>query len=159
DCTGGACGELYPDFGPLTEGGPLVLPRTGGSGFCQLPPHAACTSAPDCPANLDGCFDYALEAQTPVALESLTSGTADLFAFTAWEAVDTIDRNGDMDDLDAVVTLSDRQTGLLQPLGAPVGCGITGTPEGRAVVEARQGPFQFPATAIEADLTVFLESE
>src|SRR5262249_12760124 len=99
DCTGGACGELYPDFGLLTEGGPLVLRGTGDSGFCQLPPHAACTSAPDdCPSNLDGCFDYALEAQTPVALESLTSGTADLFAFTALEAVDTIDRNGDMDD-------------------------------------------------------------
>ena len=30
DCTGGGvCGQLYPDFGGLTNGGPLVLPRSG----------------------------------------------------------------------------------------------------------------------------------
>jgi hypothetical protein len=46
-----------------------------------------------------------------------------------------------------------------QPLGAPAGCGIAGTPIGRAAIEMRQGPFKFPANAIENDVTAFLENE
>jgi len=157
-CNGATCGQLYPDLGAVTGGGPLVLPRTAPPGFCQLAPHPACTSNADCSDN--SCVDYALEAETPVALESLTSGTADLFAFTGVENVATgQDLDGDSDSKDLVVTLSNRATGRVQPLGAPAGCGIMGTPDGRAVVPARDGRFTFPVTAIEDDLVAFLESE
>ncbi|HLY36895.1 MAG TPA: hypothetical protein VKU61_02595, partial [Candidatus Binatia bacterium] len=161
DCPGGTCGTLYPDFGPLTNGGPLVLPRATASGFCQIT-HAACTSNAQCPTAGDTCTNYAFEAQTPVPLESLTAGTADLFAFTALEAADTTDRNGDGDTTDAVATLTDKTSGKNEPLGAPAGCvGITTspTPIGRAVIDVHQAGFKFPATAIENDITAFLENE
>jgi hypothetical protein len=157
-CTGGACGALYPDFGPLTNGGPLVLPRVATAGFCQIS-HVACTSNAQCTTMGDSCTNYAFEAQTPVPLESLTAGTSDLFAFTALEAADTTDRNGDGDTTDAVATLTDKTTGVNEPLGAPAGCGIPGTPVGRAVIDVHEGPFQFPATAIENDVSAFLENE
>jgi len=158
DCNGGVCGNLYPDFGFATGGGPLVLPRVNGSGFCQIA-RTACSGDGDCLGAGDKCTDYAFEAQTPVPLESLAAGTGDLFAFTALEALDLKDRNGDSDTLDAVATLTDRASGLEEPLGAPAGCGIPGTPLGRAVVQVRQGPFKFPALAIENDVTAFLENE
>src|SRR6185295_8595689 len=45
------------------------------------------------------------------------------------------------------------------PLGAPSGCGIPGTPSGRAVVRVQQAPFSFPAVAADADVVALLESE
>jgi hypothetical protein len=161
DCNGGACGQLYPDLGSSTGGGPLVLPRIDGAGVCQIT-HATCshaTEGSDCPTVGDKCVDYAFEAQTPVPLESLSSGTTSLFAFTALEALDATDRNGDGDTTDAVATLTDRSTGVPEPLGAPANCGIVGDPIGRALVDVHEGPFKFPAIAIENDVTAFLENE
>src|SRR5207245_3578412 len=113
-----------------------------------------------CPAMGDLCTAYALEAQLPFALESLSASTDSLRSFVIREAVDQQDRNGDGDHTDTVVTLRDRQTGLSQPLGSP-GCGIPAmpAPEGRAVIEVNEPPFQFAAVAFENDLLAFLESE
>jgi hypothetical protein len=112
---------------------------------------------------------YALEATAPVALESLTAGTADVFAFTMNEAVDLADRNGDGDTTDWDVTLRDRSTGQAEALGAPDGfavggaplaqCGIPGMPEGRAVVRISEPPFTFSAVAEEGEVVALLESE
>src|SRR5207247_6611060 len=126
--------------------------------FCQLPPHEVCAGDADCAGTGNLCVSYAFEAETVVTLESLTAGTPDLFAFTENEAVDGRDRNGDGDAVDSVVTLRDRRTGTAQPLGAPTGCGIAGTPEGRAVVRIAQPPFSFPAGAVQGDVLAFLRS-
>src|SRR5204862_7498827 len=106
-----------------------------------------CTQASDCPGTGNTCVTYAFEARTPVPLESLSEGTADQFAFTVEERVDLADHNGDDDTTDSVITLRDRTTGKSQNLGAPAGCGIAGTPEGRAVVRINEPPFSFPAVA------------
>ena len=94
-----------------------------------------------------------------MTLDSLAARTTELRALTANEAVDQIDRNGDGDTTDIVVTLRDRVTGQGEALGASPGCGLTGSPEGRAVVRVSDPPFRFPATAIENDILAFLESE
>lgn len=159
-CTGGGrCGALYADFRPfVASGGPLTLARAT-PGMCQLPPHQACTANADCAGMTNICVSYAYEAETPVALESLTDGTPELFAFSVNEASDLTDRNGDLDAVDTVVTLRDRVTGQSQALGAPAGCGISGSPEARAIVRTRSAPFVYPALAIEDDVLAFLESE
>src|SRR6185295_9815033 len=96
-------------------------------------------------------------------LASLSAGTNTLFAFTALEAADIEDRNGDDDERDAVATLTNKSTGVNQPLGAPSGCGFPAMPDppivGRALIQMRQGPFKFPAIAFEDDVTAFLENE
>ncbi len=160
-CSGGRCGALFDDFRPIVAGGgPFTLPRAPlGIGVCQLEPHQTCTLPIDCAGVGNTCVTYAFEARTPVPLESLSEGTADQFAFTVEERVDLTDRNGDDDETDSVITLRDRTTGRSQHLGAPAGCGIPGTPEGRAVVRINQPPFSFPAVAIENDVLAFLESE
>lgn len=160
-CAGGRCGALFADFRPVVAGGgPIALPRTPiGSGVCQLDPHESCTQPTDCAGAGNTCVAYALEARTPVPLESLSAGTPDQFAFTVEERVDLADHNGDGDTTDSVITLRDRGTGRSQNLGAPAGCGIAGTPEGRAVVRINQPPFNFPAVAIENDVLAFVESE
>jgi len=160
-CSGGRCGALFADFRPFVAGGgPLAVPRTPiGPGVCQLDPHASCNAPADCAGVGNTCVAYAFEARTPVPLESLTAGTSDQFAFTVEERVDLADHNGDGDATDSVITLRDRTTGRSQNLGAPAGCGIAGTPEGRAVVRINQPPFNFPAVAIEDDVLAFLESE
>src|SRR5207249_4076767 len=56
------------------------------------------------------------------------------------------------------VTLRDRVSGLLDPLGAPAGCGIAAA-DGRAVVRVSDPPFSFPALEIEGDTVAFLEPE
>ncbi len=175
DCpSGGRCGVLYDAAafaGLAVDGGPVILPRTSpaADGFCQLPPHGACTSNGQCTTD-DLCVLYALEAGNPVSLDSLTTRTGNLRAFTAAESLDGVDRTGDGDVGDVVVTLQDRRTGLLQPLGAPSGfvvpggaprpaCGLAGTPQGRAIVEVQQGPFTLPALALEGTVAAFIESE
>jgi Tol biopolymer transport system component len=160
-CSGGRCGALFADFRPVVAGGgPITLPRTPiGPGVCQLEPHGSCAVPGDCAGAGNTCVAYAFEARTPVPLESLSEGTADQFAFTVEERVDLADHNGDDDLTDSVITLRDRATGRSQNLGAPAGCGIPGTPEGRAVVRINEPPFSFPAVAIENDILAFLESE
>jgi len=160
-CGGGRCGALFGDFAPLAaNGGPIPLARTPiGTGVCQLDPHQPCTQPIDCAGLGNTCVGYAFEARAQVALESLYQGTTDQFAFTLQENVDLQDHNGDGDTTDSVITLRDRLTGAAENLGAPAGCGIVGTPEGRAVVRISQPPFNFPASAIENDVLAFLESE
>ena len=159
DCPGGSCalsGSLF-DFSLLTNAGPLVLPRT----LPQICQDTGTTCSADC--GVDGpCVSYALQAQAPVLLDSLRQQSDTLRAFTANEAVDLADRNGDNDFGDTVVTLRDRATGVGQSLGAPAGCGIDtspATPEGRAIVSINEPPFQFPGVAVDQDVLAFLESE
>ena len=112
---------------------------------------------------------YALEAQNSVSLDSLGTNTDALFVLTGPESVDAVDRNGDSDIADFAVTLRNRQTGEVLPLGAADGfspdgtplpqCGIPGTPEARPVVVADQNGFLLPAVAFEDDVAAFLESE
>jgi Tol biopolymer transport system component len=161
NCGGsGPCGHLF-DFSPLLTSGPLLLPRpeitmpVQLAGMCQ---DTGATCMASC--GIDGpCVNYALEAEPPVDLDSLGEKTAVLRGFTASEAVDLEDLNGDGDQLDTVATLRDRSTGVEQPLGAPAGCGLAGTPHGRAVIEVQQPPFSFPGLALENDVLAFLESE
>ena len=175
DCRRGRCRVLYdaPAFAALaTNGGPIVLPKpippqTGG--VCEIEPHNTCTSNGNCPGADNLCALYALQAQNPVSLDSLTTRTDDLRAFTAAETLDDIDRTGDHDLEDDVITLQDRATGRFQPLGAPSGfttggaplpaCGLAGTPQGRAIVQVQSGPFSLPALAMEAHIAAFVESE
>ena len=158
DCTTGVCGRLF-DFGPaVTGGGPVVIQRATPH-FCQLPPHAACTGPGDCPAIGDACVGYAFEANTPVPLEGLAaSNTARTFSIR--ESIDGVDRNGDGDTNDMVMTFRDRASGKTEVLGATAGCGgLSGTPDGRAVVRVNQFPFSFPAVSVEGDVLAFLEAE
>jgi Tol biopolymer transport system component len=160
DCgSGGRCATLYGDFRPAVKnGGALVMPRTL-PGLCQLAPHQACSSNAECGGVGNLCVTYAFEANNPVALESLTAGSEDVFVFTLNEAVDLVDRNGDGDTTDVVATLRNRETGESQPLGAPGGCGIPGTPEGRAVARLSETPFSFSAIATENDVMALVEDE
>ena len=158
DCSSGSCGSLF-DFSPFASvGGPVLMPRSSGDGFCQLAPHAACDSGADCPGPGDACVNYAMEAQTPVPLEGLAASDTTR-AFTIKESVDGVDRNGDGDTDDDVVTLRDRVSGVSEALGAPENCDIGGTPEGRSVVRVHEPPFSFPAVAVRGDVVAFLESE
>jgi Tol biopolymer transport system component len=156
DCgVNGPCGSLF-NYTGITTAGPLVLPRTLAE-ICQ---ETAATCSADC--GVDGpCVSYAYRADSPVELASLRTATNMLRSFTASESVDLDDRNGDGDFIDTVVTLRDRDTGAIQPLGAPAGCGISNSPppDGRAVVEVSTPPFRFPAVAVENDIVAFLESE
>ncbi len=165
DCPGNdaRCGTVFADFRPVAKGGVvLTLPRETPSGICQVEPNPTCSAHAPCSGGGDLCVNYAFEARTPVPLESLTEGSTDVFAFTVDEAVDNKDRNGDNDHRDSVITLRDRATGALQPLGKPAECvlpGVPATPEGRAIVRVQESPFTFPAVATEGDLVAFLESE
>ncbi len=125
DCPGGECGSSLFDFRTRRAGGvgPVVL---GAGAF-----HAA--------------------ALDPVPLDGL-SQTQVLNAFVVGEALAGMDLNGDGDTKDDVVTLADRRTGQVVPIG-PSGA------DGRAVVRTHEGRFTFPALAVEGDVVAFLESE
>lgn len=172
--SGGRCGVLYDAaaFAALAlNGGPIVLPKqnAGADGICQVEPHDPCATNGECPGAGDMCVLYALEADQPVSLDSLTTRTGDLRAFTAAETLDGVDRTGDGDLADVVLTLQDRATGRFQRLGAPSGftsagaalpgCGLAGVPEGRAILEVRSGPFVLPALALEDHVAAFIERE
>ncbi len=157
DCPSGACGRLF-DFTPLVaSGAPVVLPRSVPH-FCQLAPHAACAGPGDCPAVGDACVTYALEATTPVPLDGLAASQT-ARTFTISESIDGVDRNGDGDTNDSVMTFRARASGQQNALGATAGCGLSGTPEGRAAIRVQEAPFSFPAVAVENDVLAFLESE
>lgn len=113
-----------------------------------------------CPAMGDPCVNYALQAQAAVTLDSLAVQTDDLRAFVTLENIELADRNGDSDQRDAVVLLRDRDTGVAQPLGVPLpACQIFDVSEGRAAAQIGEGPFRFPAVAVENQYVAFLESE
>ena len=218
-CPGGECGPAVFTLTPLiyAGNGPVVLPRQPGVCASGTNSGGACTTMGDCPGSFcltSGfcqedtshtcsltsacssvpCVDFQLTAENPIPLASLVAqGPAaqsqKVFALTSAEAVDLVDRNGDGDTTDVVVTLRDRTTGTLQPLGAPAQCigrstptptpvpvptggptpfvpytgrsTLTSTPvpEGRAVVQLSEPPFLFPAVATAGDLVAFLESE
>ncbi len=172
DCpSGGRCGALFDAaafaaFAP--GGGPIVLPKPSVDGICQVAPHTGCASDGDCGAVDDICVAYALEAGRPVSLDSLTTSTTDLRAFTSAETLDDVDRTGDGDVADFVLTLQDRATGVFEPLGAPNGfssgaplshCGLAGTPDGRGIVRVAGAGFSLPALALEGPVAAFLERE
>lgn len=157
-CVSGACGELF-DLQVLTANATPALLVRAQEAFCQLPPHADCTGNPGtCAAPGDACVRYALEAQSPVPLDGLVA-SAEIRTFTTSEPVDLENRNGDADEVDQVVLLSDRETGQVQPLGAPAACGALGNPDGRAIVRIHENPFDRPAVAVEGDVVAFLEDE
>ncbi len=156
-CPSGACGRLF-DFSPLVaSGGPMVLPRSQ-AGFCQLPPHVACTLPGDCSGVGNACVSYAYEATTPVPLDGLVASQLTR-TFAISESIDGVDRNGDGDTNDTVMTLSDRASGVGDILGAPSSCGLAVGPAGRAIMRIGDAPFRFPAVAVENDVVAFLESE
>ena len=157
DCPSGECGELF-DLSPLTAGGgAVVLPRAADR-FCQLPPHAACAGDGDCAGVGNACVTYAMQSESPVPLDGLAA-SATTRTFTFNEAIDGVDRNGDGDATDSVMTLADRETGTTDTLGATPGCGLVGTPAGRAALRVSQAPYTYPAVAVENDVVAFLESE
>src|SRR5439155_11346718 len=123
ECPGGACGSLFDVRGLTFAGvGPLVLPQPG-PGVCRQPPHPSCTMDAGCSGPGNRCVRYAFQAGTPVPLEGLVQAS-NLFAFVVTEAVAGRDLNGDGDTDDSVVTLTNRETGQMQPLGAEPACGI-----------------------------------
>ncbi len=170
DCPAGACGSLF-DADTLaafaTSGGPLVVPRlpAGMLGVCQAPPFAGCGTNADCGGA--PCVTYAFQAQDPIALESVSNGSTDVLTLTAPETLTIVDRTGDGDVGDVALTLRNRTTGEAQPLGKPAGtnvyglldCGLTGTPESRAIVQVPVTPFTTTALATEGDVVAFVESE
>jgi Tol biopolymer transport system component len=188
NCPGGECGPSAFNAGLLDllafgGVGPILIPQAVN--MCAAGTNATlpCTSSSDCPGGIcvqngicqqtgatcgpssacstgtGPCVQYALTADNPIPLQSLAAQTDQVFGFTADESIDGADRNGDSDPFDSVVTMRDRTTGVEQFLGAPANCGISGTPEGRAVTQIQQPPFVFPAVATEGDAVAFLESE
>jgi len=169
DCPAGRCGALY-DAAALaaltSNAGPLAIPRVASvAGVCQAPPFDACASNADCGG--DPCVSYAFQAQDPVALESINNGSSSVLTLTASEALAIQDRTGDGDSGDFTLTVRNRTTGQVQPLGGASGtngaglpsCGLTGTPVSRAVVAVPVPPFTSTALATENDVVAFLESE
>lgn len=158
ECVSGACAENF-DLGPLAAtGGPALVPRAVGL-FCQLPPHQDCLGNPGiCVGAGNACVSYAMEAQSPVPLEGLTASD-EMRTFAFRESIDLVDRNGDGDTEDTVVTLRSRETGVGEALGSPAGCGLTPGAEGRPILRWQDHPFSFPALAVDGDVVAFLESE
>ncbi len=162
DCEDGECGPSLFDLQGLatSEGvGPIVLSRlaTGAvDGICEQTPAQACTEGTCAAAG--PCVTYKLEAETPVPLEGLEQ-TADTSVFTIDEFTENRDRNDDGDTVDSVVTLRDRESGKLQPLGAAPACGGDPDADGRAIVRVQTPPFSFPAVAGEGSVVGVLESE
>ena len=189
-CAGGECGPAVFTLTPLiyAGNGPVVLPRQPG--VCASGPSSgsSCTTSGDCPGSFcltngfcqedtaqscsltsacssTPCVDFQLTAENPVPLTSLAAQTANVFGLSALEGVDLVDRNGDGDTADAVVTLRDSATGTVQALGAPAECigqsslSASPAPQGRAIVQLSEPPFLFPAVATQGDLVAFLESE
>lgn len=171
ECPASTCGaEIFDLSAQLTEGGigPAVVARVAaGSGVCQDMPEIACTPGSCGGSGAVGpCVNYVLEAGAPVPLTDLVARD-ELGNFTVSERVDLVDRNGDGEPDDLVMVVRDPATKLILPLGlppdppapAPAACGLSGTPEGRAVLRALQPPLRLPAGATEGSVLAFLESE
>jgi len=158
-CPGGACGAALFDLGALVTGagtGPAVVGRSADlAGICQddvteLCTPGTCSSGP--------CVAYRLAAGPPVPLEGLVPRD-ELGELTLSERVDVVDRNGDGDESDLVLTLREPDTGLIQPLGPTPGCGLASDAIGRAVIRVANPPLLLPAAAKENDVLAFVESE
>lgn len=149
ECRGGECGKGLFDFRPrLANGvGPIVLTRFA-AGFCQVGGEE-CTRDDDCAASR--CVSYRVAAAEPVPLEGLIE-SANLFVTVVPEAIDGRDLNGDGDEIDDVMLLSDRRTGVRLPIGES-------SSQGRASTRILDLPFEYPAVAAEDDVVAFLEPE
>ncbi|HVM96545.1 MAG TPA: hypothetical protein VMT89_09155 [Candidatus Acidoferrales bacterium] len=88
------------------------------AGFCQDDIGQSCSITNACSSV--PCVDFQLTADSPIPLASLAARTANVFGPTSVEGVDLVDRNGDGDQFDSVVTLRDGSSGVLQPLGERV---------------------------------------
>ena len=158
-CTPARCGQLF-DVAPLASlggAGPVVLPRLVPV-FCQADPTKACAADGECGADAP-CVEYAFLAQTPVPLDGLVQ-TDGVFAFVVNEGVAAKPLNGDGDTFDSVVTLRDKASGTVQPIGNDPSCGVSGNPEPQGRAVERIAPVSgSPAVAAEGDLVAFLESE
>jgi len=179
-CPGGACREgLFEFRDRVLDGvGPVVL--VDGNCVGGTNTLATCTVDGECPQGQ--CGDLQAVALDPVPLDGLIQSVA-ANVFVGSEAIDTppCDSNGDTDTTDNVVTVSNRISGAIEPLGAATqcgmlgkscgsddecGCGTTGVcnggrcaPVGRAVLRNHVPPFTFPAVAADGDVVAFLESE
>lgn len=159
DCASGACGELF-DASAFLGSGTLLEVSRPGPGVCQLPPHASCTADSGCPAAGDACVSWALEAGDAVPLDGILE-TDELWAFTFDETIDGIDRNGDNDAIDTVVTRRSRQSGAVEEFASPKDCG-SGLPdllEGRATMRLAGTGFDFIAVQARGAHVAFLEPE
>ena len=106
----------------------------------------------------DLCVHWALEAGDAVPLDGILE-TEELWSFTFEEWLDEIDRNGDGDTNDTVVTLRGRSNGLVQPMDLHPAC-LPGEPgDGRATLRLMRGEFDFPAVVAEGSQVAFLEPE
>jgi cysteine-rich repeat protein len=88
--------------------------------------------------------DFEATVGTPVPLEGLLESD-EVFAFGLSEPLDGEDRNGDLDAVDFIATLGDKQGGL----------GTLLSP----VVRLHDGRFRYPALDVEADILAYLEPE
>jgi Tol biopolymer transport system component len=148
----GPCAANFANLSSVQGSGPLILPRApSGTSFCQAEPQPACTMSSQCPAFGDACVSYAYQAEMPVPLEGFLA-SEEVHTFALDEAIDLSDFNGDGDMTDSVMTLRDRLTGRALFIGA-------GGTLGRAIINLSDGPFRYPAVAIEGDVVALLESE
>ncbi|MBI3782699.1 MAG: hypothetical protein HY270_04785 [Deltaproteobacteria bacterium] len=149
DCPAGECGAPLFDFSTRFDQGvgPIVVPRFG-RGVCQQNGRACSTDA-DCGGAR--CVAYRIAAEYPVPLDGLIE-TPSVFVSVVPEALEGKDLNGDGDATDNVLLLSDRSTGVQQPIG-------TAGTLGRAATRILEPPFSSPAVAVENDVTAFLEAE
>ena len=167
DCgAAGPCGALF-DPAALREGlaglemprHPLAIPMPP-SGVCQFAQDQKCRTDAECTAlgnPADLCVHWALEAGDAVPLDGILE-TEELWAFTFEEWLDEVDRNGDGDNADTVVTIRSRSTGVLHDLGLHPACpGPSGG--GRATLRLMRGGFDFPAVVVEGHQMAFLEPE
>jgi len=155
-CPGGECGAALFDLTALRAGGTTVVERNATlAGLCQDDPAIACTPG-SCPSG--PCVTYKLEAGAPVPLDDLVARD-ELSDFTITERVDQQDRNGDGDQEDLVITMRNPATGALQALGGTPGCGLAGTPVGRAAMRMSVPPLRLPAGTTSGDILAFVESE
>jgi Tol biopolymer transport system component len=148
-CPGGECGPALFDFTTRLLGGigPVVLEI--GACLGGISEGMACVDDLGCPGGQCGAFQIA--ALDPVPLDGLNQ-TEDLNAFVVSEAIEDVALNDDSDTTDDVLLLSDRVTGVEQPIG-------TGGSAGRAVGRVRRPPFSFPLLAVEDDVVALLEPE
>ena len=149
DCPGSACGAPLFEFRDRLAAngeGPLVLRLASCLGGSNA--FAPCTGNGECPGGQ--CADFEMIAADPVPLDGLVQGD-DMNAFVTPEAILGADLNGDGDAIDEVVSITDRATGNVLPIGAG---GV-----GRAVVRIREAPFSYPAIALEGSVVAFVEPE
>ncbi len=157
DCgVNGPCGRNF-DFDVIPEvpsGGALVFDRSSNDGMCQADLTQMCTAS----CGVDSpCVNYAYEGKLPVPLDGFRASEL-AHSFASLESIDGVDRNGDGDLNDSVVTFRDRATGRAQDLSVPSECG-GGAAEGRSVMRTVDLPYRFPIVETDADRVAFFESE